>query len=72
MVAAQDLVVTAAALGAGALFLRRIMGAARDSKSATSCPGCEPGASCGPAEASAKEPEVRPLVLVKKVQGRKA
>lgn len=65
MFAAQDLVVTVAALGAGALFLRRIVGAARESKSATSCPGCEGASPCAPASQAPAEPAVRPLVLVK-------
>jgi hypothetical protein len=69
MLAAQDLVVTVAALGAGALFLRRIVGSARESKSTTSCPGCEGPSPCAPAAPAQADPAVRPLMLVRKAPG---
>jgi hypothetical protein len=60
----QTVIVTLAALGAGAVFVRRFFGGRN--ADAPSCPSCDSGASCAPAKDSPREPEVKPLVLIKK------
>jgi hypothetical protein len=65
MLAAQDLIVTIAALGAGALLLRRTVFAPSDGDD-PACPRCDSGGTCHPTSTKPAEPEVRPLVFVKK------
>ena len=62
MIDAQQAIVTLAALGAGAVVVRRVAAAWRPKKAA--CPSCASGERCAPA-ATADSPTVHPLVLVK-------
>ena len=60
----QNIVVTVAALAAAGVFLRRFLsGRGADTPS---CPSCDNGQPCAPAGDRPAEPEVKPLVLIKK------
>ena len=48
MLAVQDLIVTIAAVGAGALLLRRTLFASRGEGDEASCPRCDSGGTCHP------------------------
>jgi len=69
MLAAQDLLVTIAALGAGAILLRKTVFAPGGGDADPACPRCDSGGTCHPAAEKPAEPEVRPLVLIKKAHG---
>jgi hypothetical protein len=64
----QNIVVTLVMIVALAVVLRRIFSSARETDSA-SCPSCDSGKPCQPAAprgATAVEPDVRPLVLIRR------
>lgn len=59
--AIQNIIVTLAAVGAAAVFVRRLIGS-RNAATKPSCPSCESGAPCAPGPAV--KPDVKPLTLV--------
>ena len=71
MLAAQDLIVTIAAVSAGALLLRRTVFAPGGEGDDASCPRCDSGGTCPPSSAKPVEPEVRPLLLIRNAAGQK-
>lgn len=60
----QDAVVTAVALGAASIILRRLVSFARPKAGESPCGSCGSGRSgCATATRPASDPQVRPLVL---------